>query len=31
MDIYRCTSKVNGDPLEVFRLFSMFLNDKAFK
>ena len=27
MDIYRCISEV----MEIFCLFSMFLNDKAFK
>ena len=31
MDICRCASKGNGDSLEVFRLFSMFLKDKTFK
>ena len=31
MDICRCASKGNGNSLEVFRLFSMFLKDKTFK
>ena len=34
LDIYRYLSlhiRGNGDSVEVFRLFSMYLNDKAFK